>query len=99
MAKRIASKNNIFTNKKSFWIYKKLKLPRPSNSIDEYKALKDKIIQKIENHSINTPLLTVSNIMPILSNNSDKLFPLIITPIEPVIVPGFATILSDATPM
>ena len=25
MAKRIASKNNIFTNQKSFWIYKKLK--------------------------------------------------------------------------
>ena len=25
MAKRIASTNNIFTNKKSFWIYKKLK--------------------------------------------------------------------------
>ena len=25
MAKRIALKNNIFTNKKSFWIYKKLK--------------------------------------------------------------------------
>ena len=25
MAKRIASKNNIFTNKKSFWIFKKLK--------------------------------------------------------------------------
>ena len=25
MAKRIASKNNIFNNKKSFWIYKKLK--------------------------------------------------------------------------
>ena len=25
MAKRIASKNNIFTDKKSFWIYKKLK--------------------------------------------------------------------------
>ncbi len=25
MAKRIASKNNMFTNKKSFWIYKKLK--------------------------------------------------------------------------
>ena len=25
MAKRIASKNNIFTNKQSFWIYKKLK--------------------------------------------------------------------------
>ena len=25
MAKRIASKNNIFANKKSFWIYKKLK--------------------------------------------------------------------------
>ncbi len=25
MAKRISSKNNIFTNKKSFWIYKKLK--------------------------------------------------------------------------
>ncbi len=25
MAKRIASKNNIFTNKKSFWIYKELK--------------------------------------------------------------------------
>ena len=25
MAKRVASKNNIFTNKKSFWIYKKLK--------------------------------------------------------------------------
>ncbi len=25
MAKRIAAKNNIFTNKKSFWIYKKLK--------------------------------------------------------------------------
>ena len=25
MSKRIASKNNIFRNKKSFWIYKKLK--------------------------------------------------------------------------
>jgi len=25
MAKRIASKNNLFTNKKSFWIFKKLK--------------------------------------------------------------------------
>ncbi len=25
MAKRIASKNNVFINKKSFWIYKKLK--------------------------------------------------------------------------
>ena len=25
MAKRIASKNNIFSNKKTFWIYKKLK--------------------------------------------------------------------------
>ena len=25
MAKRIASQNNIFSNKKSFWIYKKLK--------------------------------------------------------------------------
>ena len=25
MAKRIASKNNIFTNQQSFWIYKKLK--------------------------------------------------------------------------
>ena len=25
MAKRIASKNNLFTNKQSFWIYKKLK--------------------------------------------------------------------------
>ena len=25
MAKRIALKNNIFTNKKTFWIYKKLK--------------------------------------------------------------------------
>ena len=25
MAKRIASNNNIFTNKQSFWIYKKLK--------------------------------------------------------------------------
>jgi len=25
MAKRIASKNNIFTNKQTFWIYKKLK--------------------------------------------------------------------------
>ena len=49
--------------------------------------------------SLNTPLLTVSNLMPILSNSSDKLFPLIITPIDPVIVPGFATILSEATPM
>ena len=37
-------------------LYKKLKLPRPSNSIDEYKALKDKIIQKIENHSIKNNL-------------------------------------------
>ena len=49
--------------------------------------------------SLKTPLLTVSNLMPILSNNSDKLFHLIITPIDPVIVPGLATILSDATPM
>jgi len=37
--------------------------------------------------------------MPIFSNNSDKLFPLIITPIDPVIVPGLATIFSFATPI
>mgnify|MGYP000011037795 FL=1 len=44
-------------NDKSYQkLYKKLKLPRPSNSIDEYKALKDKIIQKIENHSIKNNL-------------------------------------------
>ena len=49
--------------------------------------------------SLNTPLLTVSNFIPTLSSNSDKLFPLIITPIEPVIVPGLATILSAATPI
>ena len=36
-------------NDKSYQkLYKKLKLPRPSNSIDEDKALKDKIIQNIE---------------------------------------------------
>ena len=44
-------------NDKSYQkLYKKLKLPRPSNSIDEYKALKDKIIQKIENLSIKNNL-------------------------------------------
>jgi len=48
---------------------------------------------------LKRPLLTVSNLIPIFSNSSEILFPLIITPIDPVIVPGFATILSAATPM
>jgi len=39
MAKRIASKNNIFTNKKSFWIYKKLK--RKGVIADKYEICLD----------------------------------------------------------
>ncbi len=51
MAKRIASKNNIFTNKQSFWIYKKLK--RKGFIAGKYKICKneqknaDLIIQEI----------------------------------------------------
>ena len=33
------------------------------------------------------------------SNNFDRLLPLRITPIEPVMVPGFATIFSAPTPI
>ena len=44
MAKRIASKNNIFTNKKSFWIYKKLKRKG-------FIAGKYEICHKEKNHS------------------------------------------------
>jgi len=44
MAKRIASKNNIFANKKSFWIYKKLKRKG-------FIAGKYKICQNEKNHS------------------------------------------------
>ena len=40
MAKRIASKNNIFTNKKSFWIYKKLK--RKGFIVGKYEICHDK---------------------------------------------------------
>ena len=39
MAKRIASKNNIFTNKQSFWIYKKLK--RKGFIAGKYEICKD----------------------------------------------------------
>ena len=39
MAKRIASKNNIFTNKQSFWIYKKLK--RKGLIAGKYEIFKD----------------------------------------------------------
>ena len=44
MAKRIALKNNIFTNKKSFWIYKKLKRKG-------FIAGKYEICHKEKNHS------------------------------------------------
>ena len=40
MAKRIASKNNIFTNKQSFWIYKKLK--RKGFIAGKYEICQDK---------------------------------------------------------
>jgi len=36
MAKRIASKNNILTNKKSFWIYKKLKRNFTRKFLEEF---------------------------------------------------------------
>ena len=52
-----------------------------------------------ERISLKRPLFTVSNLIPILFNSSEILFPLIITPIDPVMVPGFATILSAATPI
>ena len=44
MAKRIASKNNIFINKKSFWIYKKLK--RQGLIAGQYEICRDE-----KNHS------------------------------------------------
>ena len=52
----ICKKLDIASDKSYKKLYKKLKLPRPSNSIDEYNALKDEIIQKIENHSIKNNL-------------------------------------------
>ena len=38
-------------------------------------------------------------IKSLFSSNLDRLFPLKITPIDPVIVPGFATIFSAPTPI
>ena len=56
MAKRIASKNNIFTNKQSFWIYKKLKRKgfiagKYTISNNEQKNILD--LQKIKTKRIN----------------------------------------------
>ena len=54
MAKRIASKNNIFTNKKSFWIYKKLK--RKGFIAGKYEIL--------HNESKSTDLVIRETILP-----------------------------------
>ena len=66
MAKRIASKNNIFTNKKSFWIYKKLKrkgfiagkyeiFHKEKNSSDLFirETVLPKVIKELDSTEIN----------------------------------------------
>ena len=66
MAKRIASKNNIFINKKSFWIYKKLKRKgviagkyeichkenNPSNLVIQEKVL-PKVIKELDSKELS----------------------------------------------
>ena len=54
MAKRIASKNNIFTNKQSFWIYKKLK--RKGFIAGKYKIC--------HNEEINSDLIIQETVIP-----------------------------------
>ena len=63
-----------------------------------FDLVSNKKIKKAYLNDINRELIIMYQFVQ-SKNNSDKLFPLIITPIDPVIVPGFATILSDATPM
>ncbi len=66
MAKRIASKNNIFTNKKSFWIYKKLKRKgfiagkyeichneKNSANLIIRETVLPKVVQEIENQELS----------------------------------------------
>jgi len=62
MAKRIASKNNIFTNKQSFWIYKKLKRKG-------FIAGKYEIYQNIPN---NEDLLIKETILPKVIEEFDR---------------------------
>ena len=56
MAKRIASKNNIFKNKQSFWIYKKLKRKGfiagkyeicPSEKLPSYRVIREIVLPKV----------------------------------------------------
>ena len=80
MAKRIALKNNIFTNKKSFWIYKKLK--RKGFIAGKYEICHDeendanlvirekvipKVVKELEAVTVNVfcVLLTISNVSSI----------------------------------
>ena len=66
MAKRIASKNNIFTNKKSFWIYKKLKRKgfiagkyeichneKNSSNLIIRETVLPKVVQELENQELS----------------------------------------------
>ena len=93
MARRIALKNNIFTNKKSFWIYKKLKRKgfiagkyeichnekKPSNIVIRETVL-PKVVQELESKE----LLYLSN-KNLLNSNVDswrKVLPLY--PISPI---------------
>jgi len=64
MAKRIASKNNIFTNKQSFWIYKKLKrkgfiagkyeicFDQQNTKLDIRETVQPKVIKEFESKEI-----------------------------------------------
>ena len=66
MAKRIASKNDIFTNKKSFWIYKKLKrkgfiagkyqvsfVDKENQNITIKESIVPKIVKELKNQELN----------------------------------------------
>ena len=65
MAKRIASKNNIFINKKSFWIYKKLKrkgfiagkydichIEKPSSDLVIRETVLPKVIKELDSREL-----------------------------------------------
>jgi len=62
MAKRIASQNNIFTNKKSFWIYKKLK--RKGFIAGKYKIC--------NNEKISSDLVIRETVLPKVVNELER---------------------------
>ena len=96
-----------FTPLPVMFFNKKIKNHRINNikqKTDQLKKLKVDFLNTLENYgSFRDYTIPFSHILysylnP-FSNNLERLFPLKITPIDPVIVPGFATIFSAPTPI